>query len=444
MSVNQTAAVAEPMYKIEVVGPVPERCRDLVIVLSSLGFSARVHAMGLLKSLSLPDAYVLDIDGFETADWDAAERATVVSDLLELAVQGDVAVVGASAAFRSTTAKGFERVPSLIDLRRLDGIKAKLTSAIRLALLAAEIRLRRGSYAAAGLDPPVTEARKGHVLFAGLPTQNFLSLAAAFAKRGRQTVAALSPSSALNLLHEGDCSLVILGSFGAEEKAKNLINVIRHSPRLSHLPVVMDESSGMFDSDQTSIRSSDSPADVTVWLERLMLETEQQLALKSEASSCAIGSAGDVGTRLFSPHFALYHLQRQVERARETNRPLSVAVLFLTARNPATGQQQKASPAVFCQAAQLIRHLLRGSDLACRLDWQSLLITMPGETVAGGRTMATRVAEMLSVTAFSDQDDAAPQQIDMRASIVQLEPGLDAKTLVRLAASPFAASPVAA
>lgn len=444
MSKESNTIKAEPQYRVEVVGPDAERCRDLVTVLSSQGFAARVHASGLVRQSSQPDAYVLDIDGFSAAAWSLSERKTLCADIFELAGQADAAVVGIGSGCKGSSAEGFDALTCLIDLRHIEGLRTKLVSAIRLGLLHAEVRLRRASFAAAGLSPPVSEVRQGRVLFAGLPTHNFLALAAAFARRGRRTVAALSASSAIDMLHDDDCSLLVLGSFGSPERSTNLLNIVRHSPRLSQLQIALDESCEVEEPGYPSVRGDEPVDEVAGWLERLMMEAEQQRALKFEASSCAIGVAGDVSTRLFTPQFAIHHIQRQIDRARATARPLSIAVLMLEQHSPEGLVPRTASPSVFCQAAQLVRHLLRGSDLACRLDWQSLLVSMPGETVAGARVMAHRLAEMFAATAFSDADDMQSVHVDMRASILELEPGLDARTMVRLAVAPFADNPAAA
>lgn len=420
------------------VGPVPERLTALQVVLDAANVDASPIGQSLVPGPQNHEAILVDLDGFTEAALTGPARQRMLSELVRWGESQEACVAGLSLAPERLDLT--ELTLPVLDLRLGVGLVARVASEVRRTRLLAEMHLRWQSLSAFGLEPVQRAPKIASALYFGEPDPYFLALNEALGARGRTLRAALTPVSALDALFETPASALVLGSHREPEASHAVLKAVRRSPKLMHLPTLATAALGAEALGLTGLLGSAQDATShAAWLVRLMETHEAQEAVGQSAAASCLAGVGDTATRLFGFRFAHHHLQRQCQRARETGRSVTLAAVRLERAD--TGDT--LPPDVFADAANLVRQLVRGSDVCARLDWHTLLILFGHEPLSATRIAGQRIEDVFTTTRFLDTQ-GAPVDVSARLHGAALAPWMDANTLLRTALEPFAAMPAAA
>ncbi|MBW8304052.1 MAG: GGDEF domain-containing protein, partial [Brevundimonas sp.] len=117
----------------------------------------------------------------------------------------------------------------------------RLENLVRAAIAEEEVSLREATFAARGEPLPDAEvdASPLRVLAAGKPDRHFLALSNALVARGCEVVAAPTPYTAFDYLHERPFDAAVL--WGAEDHAPalSIASGMKRNTRLYHVPAVL-------------------------------------------------------------------------------------------------------------------------------------------------------------------------------------------------------------
>lgn len=233
-------------------------------------------------------------------------------------------------------------------------------------------------------------------LFAGRPTAAFLDLTAAFERSGFSMQAALTISSAFDHLHECDIDALVINLDAAEESGLALCGALRRNRRLEGLPcAVLAQTPSLikaaFGKGALEAGDAKSLSQTGVgWLAAAAhrRSVRRQTTLALEAS----GKAFETGQALFTRH-----VERLSESHHFQQRPLSLATLTL---QPSTHLDIEGWTAQSRQGFELVRGLIRASDLAAQWDPKTLLLLLPQTSLQDAGELTERAAGVLENTGF--------------------------------------------
>lgn len=107
-------------------------------------------------------------------------------------------------------------------------------------------------------------------------------------------------------------------------------------------------------------------------------------------------------TGLHNRRYALPHLERIADRARETGRPFAVMVADLDHFKRINDDYgHPAGDAVLVETARRLRESLRPDDLLARIGGEEFLIALPGTTLAEAQATAARLCQAVAGQGFS-------------------------------------------
>ena len=216
----------------------------------------------------------------------------------------------------------------------------RLESLVRSAIAEEEVSLREATFAARGQPLPVPDADSTplRVLAAGKPDRHFLALSNALTERGCDVVAAPTPYTAFDYLHERPFDAAVL--WGAEDHAPalSIASGMKRNTRLYHIPAVLYlrgsgeiNLSDLYNRGFADVAAADSPEEETAErITALARAHRRHVAIRKALESARGSGLTDPATGLFTPELFASHLARVAEGARLRRRPLSVAVLRVT------------------------------------------------------------------------------------------------------------------
>lgn len=299
----------------------------------------------------------------------------------------------------------------------------RLHFARRVLARRAESALRRETLESFGQAMATPRSRQSrHFLYLGDASAMFPSLERRVQRRGDMLSAAFSGYTAFDYLHEGGFDAVVLDSSAPHIRADMFCDMISRSPTLIDTPLLV-----LVDGDQpvsdTTLRVASDLIDRSSSVDRVF---DQLTHLASESDQAALvrqtphGDVADPETGLFSRQFFETHLRRQVEWARDFDQPLSLMIIrFHEDAAASTGR-------ALGHAARLLKSLLRSQDTPARMNWSTLLVSLPGADIDEALRAAGRVGDVMDATAFESELGQPPQQVSAECRVLQLEDGQDA------------------
>lgn len=304
----------------------------------------------------------------------------------------------------------------------------------RTAIAEEEVSLREATFAARGEPLPIVEddATPLRVLAAGKPDRHFLALSNALTERGCEVVAAPTPYTAFDYLHERPFDAAVL--WGAEDHAPalSIASGMKRNTRLYHIPAVLYlrgaaeiNLSELYNRGFADVAAADTPEDETA--ERIVALARahrRHIAIRRALESARGSGLTDPTTGLFTPELFASHLARVAEGARLRRRPLSVAVLKVSdtdsvANARATGWLDRALP----QIGAMVSRLIRTEDTAARLSPDVFALALPATRGPAGRIAADRIAAVIGCTAFDAGTDKTPFVVEFEVGVAEMAPG---------------------
>jgi len=326
-------------------------------------------------------------------------------------------------------------------------LRIRLEQLVRAALAEEELNLRIETFRQQGqaIDLPMTDLTPVRVLAAGKPDRRFLALSNALAEDGAEVVAAPTPYTAFDYLHESPFDAAVL--WGAEDHAPalSIASGMKRNTRLYHIPVMLYlndgaqmDASDLFGRGFADVAAADTDERETA--RRLMAMARfhrRQTGVRRALESVRGSGLTDPDTGLFTRDLFAQHLGRVSEASRERRRPLSLCVLKVTMTDPVEearrdGWLARALP----QIGTMVSRLIRTEDTAARLSSEVFALALPGTTEAQARIAAQRIVAVIGCTAFEAGPGRSPFVVDFELGVAEQRSGeAPARTLERASSS---------
>ncbi len=329
----------------------------------------------------------------------------------------------------------------------------RLENLVRTAIAEEEVSLREATFASRGEPLTVTEVETTplRVLAAGKPDRHFLALSNALNALGCEVVAAPTPYTAFDYLHERPFDAAVL--WGAEDHAPalSIASGMKRNTRLYHVPAILYlRGSGeinlaeLYNRGFADVAAADTPEEETARrIVALARAHRRHVAIRRALESARGSGLTDPSTGLFTPELFAGHLSRVAEGARMRRRPLSVAVLRVAETDAviaarAGGWLDRALP----QIGAMVSRLIRTEDTAARLSPDVFALALPATRGVASRIAADRIAAVISCTAFDAGPDNPPFVVEFEVGVAEVMPGESpAVVLERASANVGAAVP---
>ena len=310
----------------------------------------------------------------------------------------------------------------------------RLENLVRSAIAEEEVSLREATFAARG-EPLVTapvDSTPLRVLAAGKPDRHFIALSNALTERGCDVVAAPTPYTAFDYLHERPFDAAVL--WGAEDHAPalSIASGMKRNTRLYHIPAVLYlrgsreiNLAELYNRGFSDVAAADTPEEETADRIVALARAHRRHIVIRKALEGARGSGlTDPATGLFTPELFASHLARVAEGARLRRRPLSVALLRVSETDAvrdarAGGWLDRALP----QIGAMVSRLIRTEDTAARLAPDVFALALPATRGPAGRIAADRIAAVIGCTAFDAGADKTPFVVEFEVGVAEVAAG---------------------
>lgn len=409
---------------------------------------------------------LLDAENWATITADSAEAAEVV--LSDFPIEAAILVVGADGSDIPALASRLKtlaaprylpvialmgRAPTAVELDAVDlamrtpahpvQLRIRLEQLVRAALAEEELNLRIETFRQNGqeIDVPGPGSEPVRVLAAGKPDRRFLALSNTLSEDGADVVAAPTPYTAFDYLHETPFDAAVL--WGAEDHAPALSIAagMKRNTRLYHIPVMLYLSDGalidsadLFGRGFADVAAADTDERETA--RRLLAMARfhrRQTGVRRALESVRGSGLTDPDTGLFTRALFAQHLVRVSEASRQRRRPLSICVLKVTMTDPVEearrdGWLARALP----QIGTMVSRLIRTEDTAARLSSEVFALALPGTSEAQARIAAERIVAVIGCTAFEAGPGRSPFVVEFELGVAEQRTGeLPARTLER-------------
>lgn len=406
--------------RVLVVAATDDRAAPLCQGLDALGWrTVTAHsiqaAAATLRDLPL-EAAVVEAEGL-------AEDA--VARLREAALPRrlPVIVIGADEAADADLTMGQTPHPAQAALR--------LEQLHRAAIAQEEFNLRQATFAARGVALK-TEAgveTRPRILAAGAPDRRFLALSNALTERGAEVVAAPTPYTAFDYLHESAFDAAVL--WGAEDHAPalSIASGMKRNTRLYHIPLVLYlrgtgeiNLSELYNRGLADVATAETSEDETAERVLGLARTHRRdQAVRRALDGVRASGLMDPSTGLFTPELFAAHLAKLALGARARRRPLSACVLRVAeteaVRHARTGGWlDRAMP----QIGAMVSRLVRVEDTAARLAPEVFALALPATPGPAARLAAERIAAVIGCTAFDAGPDRSPFVVEFDVGVAEL------------------------
>lgn len=325
----------------------------------------------------------------------------------------------------------------------------RLENLVRAAIAEEEVSLRAATFVARGapLAPPVVDESPLRILAAGKADRHFLALSNALAERGCEVIAAPTPYTAFDYLHERAFDAAVL--WGAEDHAPalSIASGMKRNTRLYHIPAVLYlRGSGeinlaeLYNRGFADVAAADTPEDETAArIVTLARAHRRHLAIRRSLESARGSDLTDPTTGLFTPELFASHLARVAEGARQRRRPLSVAVLRV-AETEAVAEARKGGwlDRALPQIGAMVSRLIRTEDTAARLSPYVFALALPATRAGSGRIAADRIGAVIGCTAFDAGPDKTPFVVEFDMGVAEIQPGESAADVLTRASRDIA------
>lgn len=416
-----------------------------------LAFDARVLILAADDGRIGPLAEGLDALGWRTVTArDLVSAAATLQDFpLEAAII-DIASFAPDAALRLRAAAEPRRLPVLVVGARPDTIEGadlvmsapphpaqaalRLEQLVRASIAEEEYHLRTTTFSLRGVDltaRPEDEAPL-RILAAGSADRRFLALSNLLTAQGVEVIAAPTPYTAFDYLHESPFDAAVL--WGAEDHAPalSIASGMKRNTRLYHIPLMLYLRgqtemglSELFNRGFADVAAADTPEDETA--ERLLALAaahRRHLSIRRALDSVRSLDVMDPTTGLFTPELFAAHLGRIAEGARARRRPLSVCVLRVRETEAVAWARQgswldRAMP----QIGAMVSRLVRIEDTPARLAKEVFALALPATHAAQARLAAERIAAVIGCTAFDAGSDRSPFVAEFDVGVAEMREG---------------------
>jgi len=310
----------------------------------------------------------------------------------------------------------------------------RLEQLIRGAIAEEEVGLREATFAARGAPLVIAEPEPSdlRILAAGKPDHRFLALSNALTAAGCEVVAAPTPYTAFDYLHERAFDAVVLWGGEDHAPAQSIASGMKRNTRLYHIPAVLYVTgpaeinlTELYGRGFADVATADTPEEETAARILALARTHRRhQAIRKTLEAARHSGLTDPATGLFTPALFASHLSRVTDAARARRRPLSVCVLRIIdtpelAEIRTGGWLQRALP----QLGAMVSRLIRVEDTAARLSADIFALALPATTEGSARITADRIAAVIGCTAFDAGSGRSPFVVGFEIGVAEMQPG---------------------
>lgn len=406
--------------RVLVVAATDDRAGALCQGLDALGWrtvTARTVRAGAATLRDLPlEAAVVEADGLDD---------NAVAQLREAALPRrlPVIVVGEAPAADADLVMSRMPHPAQAALR--------LEQLYRAAIAQEEFNLRQATFSARGVPlnaRPDADAPL-RILAAGAADRRFLALSNAMTAQGAEVVAAPTPYTAFDYLHESAFDAAVL--WGAEDHAPalSIASGMKRNTRLYHIPLVLYlrtpgelNLSELYNRGLADVATAETSEDETAERVLGLARTHRRdQAVRRALDGVRTTGLMDSSTGLFTPELFAGHLAKLSVAARARKRPLSVCVLRVSETDAVRqarsgGWLDRAMP----QIGAMVSRLVRVEDTAARLAPEVFALALPATPDGAARLAAERIAAVIGCTAFDAGPERSPFVVEFDVGVAEL------------------------
>lgn len=413
--------------RVLVVAETDERIGDLCRGLDSLGWRTVTARSGAGAITALTDlkleAAVLDVDHPEFAALpDALRRA---AGARRLPVIGIGTTDGETAATLDLVMAQPPH-PAQVALR--------LEQMVRAAIAEEEFELRQATFGLHGatLDAGTAEPAPLRILIAGAPDHRFIALSNTLIAAGAEVVAAPTPYTAFDYLHESTFDAAVLWGAPDHAPALSIASGMKRNTRLYHIPLALYlrsegeiNLSELYNRGFSEVAAADTPEpEAAARVLDLAHTHRRHLAIRKALESARGAGIMDPSTGLFTRNLFASHLGRVADAASARRRPLSVCVLRVAETDVLRearkgGWLDRAMP----QIGAMVSRLVRVEDTAARLAPEVFALALPATSGPAARLAAERIAAVIGCTAFDAGPDRTPFVVEFNVGVAELMTG---------------------
>lgn len=298
-------------------------------------------------------------------------------------------------------------------------------SLIRSRHAADEWQMREDTTRALGLAEPTAEfTPQGHCMLIHPENAEALNWARRLRPQLQARLSLAKPAEAIRTAPEGGPPDVFVLALPADPGGAmaicRLISELRANAHTRHagLLVVQLRPDAALGATALDLGADDlmsegfEAAEMALRLQALLRRKRMGDQLRATVRSGLKAAVFDPLTGLHNRRYALPHLERIAERARETGRSFAVMVADLDHFKRINDHYgHAAGDAVLVKTAKRLRDNLRGMDLLARIGGEEFLIVMPGTTLAEAETTAARLCRAVSGQGFDAPGYARPLSV---------------------------------
>lgn len=309
----------------------------------------------------------------------------------------------------------------------------RLEQLVRSSLAEEEFSLRAQTFASKSvrLVAPNLDDQPLQVLTIGPADRRFNALANALMAAGAEVVAAPTPFTAFDYLHERAFDAVVL--WGGPDIAPSLSIVagMKRNTRLYHIPLTLylsqagDQLDVLFNRGVADVAEADAREDETAHrVLSLARNHRRRKAIRMALDSVRGSAIVDATTGLFTPDLFAAHLARVADGAHQRSRPICVCLLRIAGRNSLIEARQSGYlQAALPQVGAMISRLVRVEDTAAQLSPEVFALILPGVNEAEARLAAERISAVISCTAFDAGEGRPPFVIELDIGVGEARAG---------------------
>lgn len=431
--------------RLLVVAPNDDRIGALCRGLDGLGWRTMTARTGGAAVAALGDfkleAAIIDVDHPEAAALPGALRLAAGARRLPVVWIGStVAGEGIDLAMAEVPH------PTQLGLR--------LEQLVRAAITEEEFHLRRQTLGLHGatLDAGDPDSSPVRILIAGAPDHRFIGLSNTLTRAGAEVVAAPTPYTAFDYLHESPFDAAVLWGAPDHAPALSIASGMKRNTRLYHIPLALYlRSEGeinlgeLYNRGFSEVAGASTPEpDIAARVLALAHTHRRHLAIRRALEGARGSGVMDPMTGLFTPTLFASHLGRIAEAAMARRRPLSICVLKVS-ENETLGHARRGGwlDRAMPQIGAMVSRLVRVEDTAARLAPEVFALALPATPGPSARLAAERIAAVIGCTAFDAGPDRSPFVVEFRVGVAELMPGESAAAVLERASADLHAAPAA-
>lgn len=426
--------------RVLVVAETDDRIGNLCRGLDSLGWrtiTARngSSAVAALTDLTL-EAAIVDGAHAEIAGLPEALRLAAGARRLPVIALGPEVAEAPREAFDLTMAQAPHPAQAALRIEQL----------VRAAIAEEEFRLRQATFEqhGASLDDGSPDPSPERILIAGAPDHRFIALSNTLTAAGAEVVAAPTPYTAFDYLHESAFDAAVLWGAPDHAPALSIASGMKRNTRLYHIPLALYlraegeiNLSELYNRGFSEVAAADTPEpEAAMRVLDLARTHRRHLAIRKALEGGRGAGIMDPATGLFTRHLFASHLARIAEGAAARRRPLSVCVLRVSendslGRARAGGWLDRAMP----QIGAMVSRLVRVEDTAARLAPEVFALALPATPGPSARLAVERIAAVIGCTAFDAGPDQTPFVVEFSVGVAEMMPGETAGALLERASA---------